>query len=237
MKRTAAIFLLLLFSGCAALENVVRDFNLVSVSEEKEISDKMAKEISQKMNIVKDAQMNGRVNSIGERLLKVLPNKEFDYQFFVIEDKTPNAFTIPGGKIYVHTGLLTFVDNDSELAGVLAHEIGHAAERHPVKNLSRAYGAGYLVSLLTGGDPNNQLKVMAINLATGSALLKYSRSDELEADEIGFELVCRSGSGTQGLPNFLKKLQSLQTSGRQITFLSTHPATADRIRRLEGMKC
>ena len=214
----------------------MRDFNLVSVSEEKQISEKMAQEISNKMNIVKDAQMNARVRSIGNRLESVLPNREFDYQFFIVEDKAPNAFTIPGAKIYIHSGLLSFVSDDSELAGVIAHEMGHAYERHPVKNMSRNYGAGYLASLLTN-DPQNSLKTSALNLATGGVLLRYSRQDEFEADSLGFELLCHSGYGTRGLANFLKKLQLQQQRGVQMTILSTHPATSERIQRLERMSC
>lgn len=236
MRKLPTVLFLIVFSGCAVLEPYVRDFNLVSVDEEKQMSTQMAAEVSKKMTIVTGTEMNQRVSSIGRRLAGQLPSQQFNYEFFVVQDNTPNAFTIPGGKIYVHTGLLTFVSNDNELAGVIAHELGHAYERHPAKNISRQYGAQTIEQLILR-DPQGQLKKSALDIAAGGLLLRYSRQDELEADSDGFKLLCRSGYNTNGLTNFLRKLLTLQKSGRSLTILSTHPDTAERVTRLESMSC
>ncbi len=96
----------------------------------------MSAQISKEMKIVTDAALNKQVRDIGNRIVKALPSIDFPYQFYVIEDPSPNAFNIPGGSVYVHTGLLKFTNND-ELAGVMAHELGHAYERHTTNSISR----------------------------------------------------------------------------------------------------
>jgi predicted Zn-dependent protease len=232
----SVLFLLFLFgAGCAPLEPLIQDVNLISLEEERELGGKLAAEIEKEMKIVTDPGLVRPVKSIGARLVNALPRRDFDYQFSVVEDKEPNAFTIPGGRIYVHTGLLSIINDQDELAGVLAHEIGHAYERHPTKNLSRAYGMQYLVSLLLGGS-QSQLRALALAAAGKGLLLKYTRSDEREADEVGFQLVKRAGFKTNGLLRFLIKLQNLSRGFALPAFLSSHPPTPERIARLQELE-
>lgn len=139
-----------------------------------------------------------------------------------------------GGHIYVHTGLIDFVGGPNELAGVLAHEIGHAYERHPTKSLSRAHGLDALAQMIFKNQ-EGQLKQMALGLAKGSFLTRYSREDELEADTIGYHLLKRAGYSASGLMNFLLKLQQLQASPHPLPFLSTHPPTPERVARLRQL--
>ena len=120
---------LMTLTGCASLEPFIRDINIISVPQEKEIGDQFEIEIAKEMTIVQDSAVNNRINAIGQKLLSGFPRRDFDYRFHVVEDKTPNAFTIPGGIIYVHTGLIGLTSDDSELAGVIGHELGHAYER------------------------------------------------------------------------------------------------------------
>ena len=225
---------LILFSGCAAVAPVVQNFNIISVEDEKKIGVEVRQEISKEMVIVNDPGMNNRVRSLGQRIVQALPRRDFDYQFYVVKEDSPNAFTIPGGAIYVHTGLLKFAD-DNELAGVLSHELGHAYARHPAKGLSRAYGVEYLTSLLFKGQPSG-FQGIALQLAKGGVLLKYSREDEYQADELGYTFLRRAGMPTSGLLTFFRKLQNLQRGGVAIPFLSSHPPTPDRIARLEALE-
>jgi len=181
-----------LLNGCAAISPFIQDFNIISVPEEIALSDQLAESIAQEMTLIEGTPDARDVESIGKRLVAEIPQPVFHYEFYIVEDKTPNAFTIPGGKIYVHTGLLAMATRD-ELAGVLGHEIGHAYERHPAKALSRAYGISFLTNLLLNRDGQaGQFKTMALQIAQGGILNKYGRDDEREADEISYYLLKRA---------------------------------------------
>lgn len=239
MKKLAFLLLLTALSGCAYLEPVVQDFNVVSVSEEIQIGEQTAAEVRKQMQISQDPSLNSKVTAIGQRLVQALPRKDFAYAFYVVNDKTPNAFTIPGGKIYVHTGLLDFAKSEAEVAGVIAHEIGHAYQRHPAKGISRQYGVQTLSQILFRGNAaaQSQLKQIAVQIAKNSILTHYGREDEFEADEAGFYILRRSGQNVTGLLSFFSRLQQLQGSGSKLTaFLSTHPPTPERITRLKALE-
>ena len=226
-----------LLAGCASLEPFVQDFNIISIPQEQQLGMQLEAEIAKEMTVVEDAQLSSRVQSVGKRLVAGLLWHDFDYRFHVVKDDTPNAFTIPGGVVYVHTGLLKLVDDDSELAGVIGHEIGHAYRRHPSKALSRAYGVQYLSKLLfKKSDEQGKFRKLALDLAKGGVLSRYGRQDEYEADEAGFVLVRKAGYSTRGFLTFLGKIQKLEGTGRPIPFLSSHPPTPDRIARLESFE-
>ena len=235
MRKYGLLACLIVLTSCAYLEPLVQDINIVSVAQEKEIGEKFEAEIAKEMKVVQNSAANNRVNAIGQKLISGLPSRDFDYRFHVIEDNTPNAFTIPGGIIYVHTGLIQFVSDDSELAGVIGHELGHAYQRHPDKGLSRAYGVDYLSKLIFGGT-EGQIKTLTLELAKGGILSKYSRQDEYEADEVGYFLIKKAGYSTSGLLRFLKKIMNLEKGGSTLPFLSSHPPTPDRIARLESFE-
>lgn len=232
--KSLLFLLVYVLTGCAYLEPFIQDYNIISVPEEKQIGDQMKTEISKKMALVEDAR-TARVRSIGNKMANALPRRDFTYSFYLVNDKTPNAFTIPGASIYVHTGLLNLVSDESELAGVMAHEIGHAYERHPAKGLSRALGLQNL-SQLVFKDPKGDIKKMALQIAQGGLLSRYGRGDENEADSLAYELVRKTGYDEDGLLRFLKKIQKLETGSGNIPFLSSHPPTPERIGRLESLK-
>ena len=223
-----------LFSGCASIEPLVQDFNIVSVPDEIKIGEAMTQQVSKEMPIESDPSLNAEVNRVGQRLLAGLARRDFQYRFYVVKDDTPNAFTIPGGSVYIHTGLLKFVSGDSELAGVMGHEIGHAYLRHPAKSISRAYGLEYLTSFLFKGQTTAQSSGALMNLLKGGVLTRYGREDENQADDMGYYLAKRAGYSSDGLLNFLRKLQQLQKGGSTLPFLSSHPPTTERIARLEA---
>lgn len=226
---------LLMMPGCASLNTYVRDFNIVPVSQELEIGKQMSAEVAKQMTVLPATSAESKkVEAMGQKLVADLPRKEFNYHFAVVKDDTPNAFTLPGGYIYVHTGTIKFSDNDDMLAGVIAHEIGHAYDRHPAKGLSREYGVSFLENMLLKNN-QNQIKNLTLKVANQGILTKYGRDDENEADEIAYYLLRKSGYSEDGLLLFFKKLVKIQGSGG-IPFLSTHPPTSERIARVEQLK-
>lgn len=235
MKKPALVILLIFLTGCAYVEPLVQEFNIISVPEERKIGYKIAEQVALEMPLSRNPDDYARIQPIAQRLVQALPRRDFSYQFFVVKDQTPNAFTIPGGFIYIHTGLLKFA-NDDELAGVLAHEMGHAYLRHPAKGLSRQMGTQYLTGLLFG-EKHGQFKSIALQIAQGGILSRYGRQDEREADDTAYYLMQQAGMKTNGLLSFLKKLLSLQgTSTSPLDFLSSHPPTPERIAWLEALE-
>ena len=223
------------FSGCAALNPFIQDFNIIPLAQEKEIGVQMSGEVAKAMTLNQDPALNKIVNDVGQRLVAQLPRKDFDYKFYVVTDPSPNAFTIPGGIIYVHTGLFQLAADPTELAGVIGHEIGHAYERHPSKSMSRTYGIEALSTVVLKSNPT-KLRSMTLQLAKGGITSKYGRDDENEADEMGFYLAQRAGFGTHGLLNFMRKLEMLTKSDPTLPFLRSHPATPDRVAHLEALQ-
>lgn len=239
MKKNFLLIGILFLAGCASVEPFAEQFNILSVPEERKMGIKMAQEISRQMPLESNPAVYDRVNAVAIPLVSALPHRDFDYQFLVVRDSTPNAFTIPGGFVYVHTGLLKFVDDDDELAGVLAHEIGHAYERHPARGLSRALGVQYLTDLLFAGTKSASgptIKSLVVNLAQGGILTRYSRDDESRADQTAFYLLRRAGLPSDGLLRFLAKLQRVERGGGAFPFLSSHPPTPERIARLQALE-
>lgn len=237
MKKTNKLLFIILpffLSGCAYVQPLIQDFNIISIPQEKELGTQISQQVRQEMTLSKDPALNTKVNQIGNKLVAALPRKDFEYQFFVVQEDSPNAFTIPGGKIFVHTGLMKLTDTD-ELAGVIGHEIGHAYERHPTKSLTRSYGMSYLSKLLLA-DNGGALKTLSLQLAQGGILNKYGRDDENEADAIGFFLVKKAGYPTDGLLRFMQKLALFEGENFTPALFRTHPPTPERIEHLKELQ-
>jgi len=167
------------------------------------------------------------VNDVGQRLVPFSDRPDIDYTFRVVESDQINAFATMGGYVYVTTGLLRTAENEAQLAAVLGHEIGHIVERHVVDQMEeRAIQQGILTA---AGLEREEMVGLGVELVINRS---NSRSDELEADVRGYENLVRAGYAPIGLINFLEHLQG----GASLpTFLSTHPATGDRIERLQQM--
>lgn len=157
----------------------------------------------------------------------------YNYQLEIIDnDSVLNAFAIPGGYIYIYTGLLKYLDSEAAVAGVLAHEIAHDERRHATQRLTKAYGVQFLLGLLLGENPS-QISVLVANMFVGLAFLKNSRDNEDESDEYSIKYLQSTRYYPGGVKFFFEKLRDdglvSEGSPQVLTYLSTHPDPVDRI--------
>lgn len=181
--------------------------------------------ISQRIRILQNPEITQYVNQIGQRLVAQNNRTGIPYTFQVVNDPSVNAFATMGGYVYVNRGLLVLADNEAELASVMAHEIGHIAGRHAVEQMRKTAIASGLVG--AAGLNRNVAANIGVELAFRRP---NSRKDELEADNFGLETLRRSGYAQSAMVTFMTKLLR---GGSVPTFLSTHPATSERITRLQ----
>jgi len=229
--------LILFFSGCVTMYNPAterKETLLINTPQEVSLGVDMDKELQVKLKMSNSLPMNRRLNSIGSKLVKFSDRQDLSYHFQVVSDKELNAFAIPGGFVYVNSGLMD-VANDNELAGVIAHELGHIAAKHSVKRLQTVMGYQLFLGLVSGlsGQP---IMNDAINIVFNLVNLGYSRKDELLADKLSVRYVRRAGYSPIGLVTFFKKLKQegeKKGSSSKLAFLSSHPPIQDRIVQVE----
>ena len=178
------------------------------------------------------------VSNIGQKIARNTERQDVNYQFFVLDSSEVNAFALPGGYIYISRGLLTLADDEAELAGVLAHEIGHVTGRHAAARTSQGALVGIGAAILGAATGSNAVGQIA---STGGDLYvrSYSRGQESEADTLGVRYLTRAGYDPAAMADFLTSLErqtqlEAKLAGREgestSAFLSTHPLTSDRIR-------
>ncbi len=205
--------------------------NLISTEEEIRLGQQLSGEIENEQPLLNNPAIQQYVSQIGQRLAAYSDRPDLPYSFKVIDnDEQVNAFALPGGPIYVFTGLLKFADNEAELAAVMGHEIAHITARHSTEQLTKAFGIDLLAQLILGRDPSTSA-VLATNIVSSLGMLKFSRNDEIEADRLGVQYMFRAGYNPNAMLSVQEKLASLQEgqSSRVLNFLSTHPMSQDRI--------
>jgi len=216
---------------------------MISIPEEKEMGQELIRTVLPQVHIVDDPEVQEFVERIGNNILKVIPAKFFHYRFFVIEDPALNAFAMPGGLVFVHSGLIEAIDSENELACVLAHEFGHVQGRHIARRMENmkyvSIGTAVLAIaglFLGGGQAGSALLTgsMALNQSIG---LGYSRVDEQEADRRAFQWICKAGYDPRGLKTTLEKMMKNNWLGSSSIpkYLLTHPAPEERITYIEDL--
>lgn len=201
----------------------------ISPKQEVELGSQINQELidSGQIKISNNQGINNYINGIGQELAKQSERPDIPYTFQVVEDDSINAFATMGGYVYVNTGLIKKADNEAELASVIGHEIGHIEGRHSLEQMKeRAIAQGVLSA---AGLDRSQAVQIGVELAVNRS---NSRSDELEADQFGLENIKGAGYAPSGMIGFMKKL--LEQGSSVPTFLSTHPATSERIERLQA---
>lgn len=187
--------------------------------------------IKAQSKMVNNTEQLKYLNDIGQRLAKLMGRSEFEYEFNIIEDPTPNAFALPGGKIFFHTGMLELMDSEAELAGVLAHEIAHSVLSHSYKRIGESALTGTatnLISSMLGRGAGAASNVGGLLLSQ-----KFSRDKEKQSDILGLRVLDAAGYSADGLYNVMAKLKKL--SGGGASLLSSHPASEERMRYLEEL--
>jgi len=204
---------------------------------ESDLGRRFAFEAGAEIPLVRDPVVVGYVERIGGRIVAGLGAQPFDYHFFVIRDARVNAFAVPGGYVYVHSGLLALVANDDELAGVLGHEIAHVHAHHLLRQQEATKWLNYaqLIGLLASFvQPAVGAAAMG---ASATVQLKYKREYEQEADYLGARYVQAAGFAPRGMLDFFQKLASQERYGPGAAppYLLTHPLTEERLTRLEAV--
>lgn len=184
--------------------------------DDRRVGDEQTEAVRAEMGIVEDPELNRYVQSVAKRLLRYAPPRPFEYEFGIVDQVVPNAFALPGGKIYVSRGLLALVGSEDELAGVLGHEITHAAERHAAARL----------------EISRRINPLVIGWMRMAQIAAYGRDQERDADRGGQILCAKAGYDPGGIATFLRKLDALERYeigwSRLPFFLATHPTSPER---------
>lgn len=208
----------------------------LSEADEMKLGDQVHAEVLKQMRLVQDPTINNYVTSIGRKLARNSLRPNIPWQFYVVDDKSVNAFATLGGKVYVHTGLLAVTQNEAQLASVLGHEIGHIVGRHGLENVKRANKYGTLAGIaqiagaVLGGRTGASIGELAGNLIAGGYLMKHSRDAEREADYLGLYELDRSGYNTSGMVQMFETLAQISQSQPNSlgSILASHPPAAER---------
>ena len=227
--------LLALLAGCAV--NPVTGQNqlmLVSEQEERQLGLQTQQSVNDEYGVYADTALQGYVDSVAQPLARVSHRPTLDWNFEVMDSPVVNAFAAPGGYVFITRGLLAAVNDEAELAGVLAHEIGHVTARHSAHQMSQAMlaGLGVQVGAALAGDYGNLVGSL-LEVGTGLLFLKYSRDDERQADTLGVEYATKAGYDTNRMADFFTSLQRQETldggkSDGVPEWFSTHPSPVDR---------
>jgi predicted Zn-dependent protease len=216
-----------------------REFSLMSEEQEIGLGKQMDGEVRREMGVYEDAELQRYVESVGQRLAKASERPNLPWHFSVVDEPAINAFALPGGYIYLTRGILPFLDNEAELAGVLGHEIGHVTARHSAQQYTKATTAGIGVTLLSIFVPEARPLQSLTETALGVLFLKHGRDDELQADELGVRYTATTGwnpAGVAGMLRTLGRLDEADGSRRGVpNWLSTHPTPADRVQRIQAV--
>lgn len=214
------------------------------VARERDLGDRMMREVRRHLSLVDDPEVHHYVQDLGHRLVAHAENPGFSFNFFVVDRPEINAFAMPGGHIGLHAGLIRETESESELGGVVAHEIAHVTQRHIARNYAQAQrlnlqtAAAILAAILVGSQDAQagSAAAMAGIAAPIQQQLSYSREFEREADRVGLRIMTAGGLDPYGMPRFFERLDEASRHAEQPPeYLSTHPLTRQRLTETRGI--
>ncbi len=227
----ASISVLLLTTlGCgSAFQNI----NVLSESDEIALGREFSREIEREIKLFTDPEVVRYVDELGQTLVRHSKRSNIQYYIKVVDTDEVNAFALPGGFLYVNRGLISIADTESELAGVISHEIGHVVGRHGAKALTRQLGLEIVLGMISGRNPTGVQRVASQLAGIGGILsmLHYSREAEREADALAVENLREAGFDPYGVAAFFEKLLEIndREPGALALLFSTHPPSRERI--------
>jgi predicted Zn-dependent protease len=208
----------------------------LSIEDEKKLGDKFLQAVLHQLKLIEDPEVVGYVDRVGQSVVKHLEVHTFPYDFYVVDSSALNAFAAPAGHVFINRGLIEIMDDEGELAAILAHEIAHVQSRHIAQRMARAQKltiaslGGLLAGILVGGEAGAAV-MMGSQAGASSAMLNYSRQDEEEADRKGLRYLEASDYHGEDFVNIMRKMgqDSWKSGGHIPTYLSTHPGVPERV--------
>lgn len=227
--------------SCAQVEDPLtgqKTFTLLSTEQEIQIGRKYVPQaINENEGQYPDKEVQNYIKKIGYKIAETAPRK-VDYQFYIVNSKDINAFALPGGPVFINRGLILTLDNESELAAVIAHELGHINARHHARFLEKTYGINILLNVLaiaTANTSYQNLIMQTAQIGAGLLQLKFSRDQENEADALGVRFTYQSGYDPRGLIGVFNKFKAMEQGNRPPEWLSTHPLPDTRIKNVSEL--
>ena len=235
LRRLITVCLVGSMASCATIGR----FNILTTEEEVQIGREAAREIERDLRLYNDPVVTAYVNGLGQTLAGYSSRSGLTYYFKVVDTDEVNAFALPGGWLYVNRGLITTAENESELAGVIGHEIGHVDKKHGARAISRQLGAAVLLDATLGGTDASASRRAGRQIAAlffGVNQLSYGRDAEREADRFAVESTYAAGIDPEGTATFFQKLVAMQKSepGQLAKMFSTHPPSRERVENVRA---
>ena len=231
-SRYLFLFICLFLNSCSQVGSQFSGINMYSTREELELGYQYSIELEKQLSINYDSLLNQYINSLGQRLVKSSNRNNIPYTFKIVNDRSINAFAIPGGYCYINLGLIDLAESEAELASVISHEIAHVVGEHGMENMTKQQIIGFAGAMILGARPTFTEEIISSIIQRG-VLTNFSRGAELEADRLGIQQMHAAGIDPIGFESFLKKMRD-QEKGENSQFskmLSTHPPTSLRIKK------
>ena len=227
--RLALALSLFTVAGCATLGGA----NYYSVEDEWQLGQQIEVQLRSQLPLSRDAALNRYVSDLGQRLVAQTNARNLPWRFYVVEDPSINAFNVPGGLVYVHTGLIARANSAAELAGAMAHEVAHGTARHGTQRMSASNELNTVAGAVLGRSPNAAATIAA-QVAAQGAFASFSRADEREADRLGVGYMAAAGYNPEGLVRLLEQL-AREEQGGGIAFFRSHPLSAERVQNVRAL--
>src|SRR5215510_13680681 len=241
MRKTRLIpFLLIVFTMTVVAQRtkLKPGRNIFSPQQDVDMGREAAKDAETQFELITNNSANAYISALGQQLLTKVPNEyKFPFYFKIVNDRSINAFALPGGPVYVHRGAIEAADNEAQLAGVMGHEIGHVILRHGTNQATKAQlgqGALGVLGAVLGNSSAGQIVAAGGGFLANSVLLKYSRDAESESDLIGTQILYDLGYDPTAMAEFFDKLAKEHKGSKAEEFFSNHPIPENRVTKVNG---